>query len=154
MALILFSCSTKTMESNPEEALIRAARNASNEAIAKKDVGAMSSLWTSDYHIITSRNSEMSGRVANRERFAAEFANKPDVLYVRTPETIQVFSQWNMAAETGKWVGHWTEKGQLIELTGTYFAKWHKVDDRWQIRAEVFVPLTCSGGPYCDDSPI
>jgi ketosteroid isomerase-like protein len=156
LVIVQLSCTkfSSSMEKNPEEDLIRAARAISNRAIEKKDVDSLASIWASDYHVITSRNSEVSGRVANRERFANEFNSKPDVLYVRTPDVFQVFSQWNMASETGHWVGHWTENGKLIELTGTYLAKWHKVKGSWQIRAEIFVPLTCSGGEYCDRSPL
>ena len=96
----------------------------------------------------------MSGKNTNRERMESEFSSKSDVLYVRTPQTVQVFEAWGMASESGTWTGSWTENGQKIELTGTYMAKWHKLDGSWLIRAEVFVPLTCSGGAYCDKSPI
>ncbi len=154
--LCLTSCkpSIRASEKDSEAELIRVARNISNQAIAQKDTAALASVWTSDFHIISSRNAEMSGRIANRDRFAAEFASRPDVLYVRTPDSIKVFTKWNMASETGHWVGHWTDKGESIELTGTYFAKWHKINGHWLIRGEIFVPLTCTGGKFCDQSPI
>ncbi len=133
---------------------IRAAREFSNQAIEHKDTAALASIWTIDYHLISSRNREGSGRAANRDSFFKEFSDKPDVIYVRTPGRISVFEQWNMASETGTWVGHWTEKGAQIELNGNYFAKWHKVNGAWLIRAEVFVPLMCKGGDFCDRSPI
>jgi ketosteroid isomerase-like protein len=150
----VMACKQNAMQSSAEEPLIREARAKSNEAIASHDAKAMAAFWTSDFHIITSRNSEMSGKNTNRERMESEFSGKPDVLYVRTPQTIQVFEAWSMASESGTWTGSWTENAQKIELTGTYMAKWHKVDGAWLIRAEVFVPLTCSGGAYCDKSPI
>lgn len=151
---MILGCKQSDMQTSTEETLIREARTKSNEAIAAHDAKAMASFWTSDFHIITSRNSEMSGKNTNRERMESEFSSKPDVLYVRTPQTVQVFEAWGMASENGTWVGSWTENGQKIELTGTYMAKWHKLDGSWLIRAEVFVPLTCSGGAYCDKSPI
>lgn len=154
LGIMLPGCKQSEMQSSPEETLIREARIKSNEAIAAHDAKAMSAFWTSDFHIITSRNSEMSGKNTNRERMESEFSSKPDVLYVRTPQTIQVFDAWKMASESGTWAGSWTENGQKIELTGTYMAKWHKLDGAWLIRAEVFVPLTCTGGAYCDKSPI
>ncbi len=154
LGIVLPGCKQSAMQSSPEETLIREARTKSNEAIAAHDAKAMSAFWTSDFHIITSRNSEMSGKNTNRERMESEFGSKPDVLYVRTPQSVQVFDAWNMASESGTWTGSWTENGEKVELTGTYLAKWHKVDGAWLIRAEVFVPLTCSGGAYCDKSPI
>ena len=148
------SCNRQSKTTNdPEETLIRSARRLSNEAIAKKDTAVLASVWTLDYHLVTSRNFERSGRIANRDWFANEYNSKPDVIYVRTPETIQVFSSWNMASESGTWEGHWTENGEPCELSGSYFAKWHKINGRWMIRAEVFVPLSCSG-KFCAQSPI
>ena len=134
-----------------EESQIRERRQISNDAIAAKDTAAMARIWTPDYHIVTSRNAEASGRRANAIRFAEEFAAKPDVIYVRAPEKIKVFIKWNMASELGNWVGHWTENGKLVELKGTYLAKWHKVNGEWMIRAEIFVPVSCIGGAICDE---
>jgi len=135
-----------------EETQIRDRRQISNDAIAAKDTAALARVWTLDYHVVTSRNAEVSGRKANAERFAQEFASKPDIIYVRAPEKIKVFIKWNMASELGNWVGHWTEDGKLVELKGTYLAKWHKVNGEWMIRAEIFVPVSCIGGKICDET--
>jgi ketosteroid isomerase-like protein len=135
------------------ELKIRMSRQKSNEAIANHDTAALARSWTTDYHIITSRNNEASGRKANADRFAAEFLSKPDVIYVRTPHSIKVFEQWGMASENGTWIGHWTEDGRPGELSGTYFAKWHRIEGQWLIRAEIFVPLKCEG-EFCKNSPI
>ena len=142
------------MEKNsPDELAIRATRDESNRAIANHDTAAIAKSWTVDYHIVSSRNNETSGRKANSDRLAAEFASKPDVIYIRTPDSIKVFEDWSMASETGTWVGRWTEEGESAELSGTYFAKWHKVEGQWFIRAEIFVPLKCKG-KFCSKSPI
>ena len=154
--LIVFSCnsSTEKKEDAAEVGKIRSVREYSNQAIERKDTAAMASVWTTDYHIVTSRNFEVMGRIANRDRFFNEFVSKPDVIYVRMPVTIEVFDKWNMASETGTWIGHWTEQGTLVELSGSYFAKWHRLNGTWRIRAEVFVPLKCVGGDFCNESPI
>ncbi len=136
---------------NPEEAAIRFVRETSNAAIASHDTTSLGKTLAPDYHVITSRNSESSGRQAMLVRFAADAA---DVIYVRTPDVIRVFPEWKMASETGTWVGRWSQDEDKIELSGTYFAKWHKVDGSWLIRAEIFVPLRCTGGKYCDQGPI
>ncbi len=155
--IVMHSCDNpeQKMEMTDDEKLIRIERNRSNDAIVKKDTATLASIWTDDYHIVSSRNAESSGRDANRERFAKEFATRHDLIYIRTPETIEVFQPWNMAAENGSWVGRWTdEKGSSIEISGTYHAKWHKINGNWMIRAEIFTPLKCKGGDFCGQSPI
>ena len=151
---LIFGCTSRSLQLSEDEIQIRTARDVSNLAIEKHDTMSLASTLTSDYHVVTSRNAEVSSRHAMLERFAGDFASKPDINYVRTAEKINVFSQWSMASETGNWVGRWTENGEHIEVTGSYFAKWHKVDGAWKIRTEVFVPLSCSGGALCDKSPI
>jgi len=137
-----------------EVELIREVRAMSNKAIAEHDTAAIVRSWTTDYHLVTSRNAEAHGRKENAERIQKEFESKQDVVYTRTPERVSVFTEWNMASEHGTWVGRWKEGEEAIEISGTYFAKWHKVDGQWMIRAEVFVPLKCSGGAFCATSPI
>ena len=70
---------------DPEEVLIRYTRFLSNEAIARHDTTALSAFWSPDYHVVTSRNFEVSGKKANLERLQNEFNAKEDVVYV--PET-------------------------------------------------------------------
>jgi ketosteroid isomerase-like protein len=148
--MLLSAVSCRFMEGT-EERMIRDQRQKSNDGIAAKDTAAIASVWTADYHVVTSRNAEVAGRKANSERFASEFESKGDVIYVRAPEKIKVFVKWNMASELGTWIGHWTEDGKLVELKGTYLAKWHKVNGEWKIRAEIFVPLSCIGSKICDE---
>jgi hypothetical protein len=88
-----------------------------------------------------------------RQSFAQEFKLKPDVVYIRTPVTIQVYENWDMASEIGTWTGQWKEPDGLVKLTGTYYAKWHKLNSVWKIRAEIFTPLTCDGSKLCDQKP-
>jgi ketosteroid isomerase-like protein len=155
--LLLLVISTQCKEAgNPateSEKSIRLAREKSNAAIARQDTIALAEIWTNDYHIITSRNFEVSGSDNNRNSFASEFASKKELLYVRTPGNIDVFEPWNMASERGTWTGQWLEPDGLVELSGTYFAKWHKINDQWKIRAEIFVPLSCSGSSFCTKTP-
>jgi len=126
----------------------------SNKAIAEHDTAALVQSWTPDYHLVSSRNLQVAGRTENTRNIQTNFDAIPDVIYIRTPGSIDIYSDWKMAGETGTWVGRWTDRGDQIELRGTYFAKWHQVDGRWLIRAEIFVPLSCSGGAYCDKGPI
>ncbi|MBA4145947.1 MAG: hypothetical protein DI538_20970 [Azospira oryzae] len=156
MASVLLSCKKDISSSSPsnEEISIREVRRLSNEAIAQHDTVALISAWTADYHMLTSRNAEVSGAANAAHKFAEEFNVRPDVIYTRTPDKVDVFTAWNMAAEQGHWTGQWTDHNEVISVSGTYFAKWHYVNQQWLIRAEVFVPLACAGGAFCDQSPL
>lgn len=147
-------CQPGRMAEEGDEHLIRLARDASNKAIAEHDTVALAGTLAADYHVITSRNGEATGRTAMLKRFAEDFSARPDILYIRTADQVDVFAGWKMAAESGTWVGHWTEKGERVELTGRYFAKWHKTKDKWMIRAEIFVPLSCAGDEFCKQAPV
>jgi ketosteroid isomerase-like protein len=157
LSIAFFSCSKNnesTFSNSNDVDLINAIRKTSNQAIADHDTTVLASSWTADYHMITSRNSEVSGRKSATLRFADEFKMRPDVVYIRTSDKIEVFSQWNMASEQGHWTGSWKEGNDQINISGSYFAKWHKINGTWFIRAELFVPLKCAGGKFCEQSPL
>jgi ketosteroid isomerase-like protein len=136
-----------------EAEAIREARGRSNRAIVERDLGSIEGSFTENGLVVTSRSAVSSGRAAQREGFATEFRTKPDVSYVREPAEIEVFAPWEMAAERGTWRGRWTAPDGVVSIGGTYFAKWRKVDGRWLIEAEVFVPGYCQGGRYCEEEP-
>jgi ketosteroid isomerase-like protein len=133
--------------------LIRDARAASNRAIAAHDAGALAAFWMEDYHITPSTSAMMAGREANRALFAEMFQSRPDVIYVRTADSVAVNVSWAVAAEQGHWNGQWTQNSQRIRVGGSYYAQWRKIDGRWLIQAEVFVPTWCEGGSYCAERP-
>ena len=153
LLLLLTSCLNRNTRQSQDELEIRQTRQLSNDAIARHDTLALADYWTDDFHIISSRNFEISGRTDNQHSFAQEFNAKREVIYVRTPQRIDVFKAWNMAAETGTWTGQWKEEDGSVLLEGNYYAKWHFVDRQWKIRAEVFTPLRCSGSKFCDQLP-
>lgn len=135
------------------EAAIRAARARSNAAIARHDTSAIAAEWMPDVHVVSSAGLQLSGRAENARALQAQFVDRPDVVYVRTPDSLQVYSPWGMAAEFGHWQGSWTLGDRKIEIGGPYFGKWQRVDGRWLIQAEVFVPGWCRGGPFCERKP-
>lgn len=137
-----------------DAALIRAARAASNAAIAAHDVAGIARHWRPDVHIVTSTSAQGSGATVNGDRMTQQFARRPDTVYVRTPSSVEVFAAWQVASERGEWTGRWTEPDGVVEVAGTYLAQWRKVDGRWQIQAEVFVPTSCRGSAtYCGAHP-
>jgi uncharacterized protein (TIGR02246 family) len=136
-----------------DEQLIRAARARSNAAIAAHDLEGLSSVWMDNVHVVTSTGASNAGRAANRASFAAHFQERPDVRYVRTPESVQVFAAWNVASEQGRWTGSWTQADGVTRIGGTYLAQWRKIDGVWLIQAELFVPTECGGSSYCNSHP-
>ena len=94
---------------SPDGKMIRDSRAASNAAIAKHDTAGIARFWMDDIHITTSTSAQAAGRAANAERMTQQFQRRPDTTYVRTPSTIDVFSDWAVASEQGEWVGRWTE---------------------------------------------
>lgn len=150
-ACVLWRVSVSSGQLSDEE-LIRRAREASNEAIRTHDAEAVASFFTDDYSLVSSVNLQIAGKDKNRENFAKQFEERPDVVYVRTPRELGFYTPWGMAYEIGTWEGSWSESGR-VEIGGTYLAKWQKVEGRWLIRAEVFVPTHCEGSGYCDARP-
>jgi ketosteroid isomerase-like protein len=141
------------LQSPADERMIRDARDRSNAAIAKHDLDAIAAVWMDDVHVVSSTSAQGAGKSANRERLAAQFKNRPDTIYVRTPVTIEMYQPWNVASERGEWTGKWTEPDGAVEIGGTYQAQWRKIDGRWLIQAELFVPTRCKGSKYCTQRP-
>lgn len=141
------------LQSPTDEQMIRVVRSQSNAAIAKHDLEGVAAAWMDDVHVVSSTSAQASGKSPNRERMAAQFTNRPDTIYVRTPATIEVYAPWNVASERGEWTGKWTEPDGALEIGGTYQAQWRKVNGRWLIQAELFVPTYCRGSKYCAQRP-
>ena len=150
---LLVTLATPASGQSADEQAIRAARGASNRAIAAHDVDAMAVHWMENFHITTSISALRAGREANRVDFGEHFTNRPDVVYVRTPATVEVFVPWGVAAEAGKWTGQWSEAGVVTRLGGSYYAQWRKLAGVWLIQSEVFVPSWCEGSDYCERHP-
>ncbi len=146
------ACTTNTADTNDEKMIV-AKRMAFNLAIADHDISKMGEYCDQDIMVITSRNSKFLGKDQYAAGLDQEFKSKEDVVYMRTPESIKVFSTWEMAAESGLWVGKWKNGTEAIEIEGTYYAKWKKKNGQWFITAEVFTPLKCIGGNYCMEPP-
>ena len=152
--VIAAGCAASTeAQQSADDRLIREARGRSNAAIAARDPRAISQVWMDDVHVTTSTSTQATGRSANQERMAQQFARRPDTIYVRTPVAIEVFAPWAVAAERGEWTGRWTEPDGATEIGGTYLVQWRKIDGRWLIQSELYVPLHCKGSAYCAGRP-
>ena len=137
-----------------DEAAIRAARDRSNRAIAAHDVDGTTRVFLPEYVSVSSGNGRTVGRDAGRANYTQIFANRPGVVFVRTPRTITVNATWGQAGESGHWTGRWSSPDGLIRVGGEYFAKWKTLGGHWRLLTETFVQTTCSGGHYCDAPPV
>ena len=147
------SSSALCQTTNADESAIRAERDRSNRAIAAHDVDGTTRVFLPEYVSVSSGNGRTVGRDAGRANYAQIFANRPGVVFVRTPRTITVNAAWGQAGESGHWTGRWSSPDGLIRVGGEYFAKWTKLGSDWGLLAEIFVQATCSGGHYCDAPP-
>ena len=152
LLVLIISChhSTKpASDINDDERAIRETRELSNQAIAAHDTVHIGDPWMDDFILLTSTDKNVLGKADNIASFTQHFKERPDVIYVRTPDQVQVFEAWGMASEFGYWEGSWSDQGFKTEIGGTYYAKWHKVKNKWLLRSEIFTPTHCKGGEYC-----
>jgi 7,8-dihydropterin-6-yl-methyl-4-(beta-D-ribofuranosyl)aminobenzene 5'-phosphate synthase len=130
------------------DAPIRAAREAYNAAIERRDADAIARVLAPGYHIVTGRSDQSHGVAAERDKWRARFAADPTVTYRRTPREIRVNEDWGLADETGDWKGSYVAAGNPARASGVYSAKWQRaLDGRWLLQAEVFTTMVCEGAP-------
>ncbi|THD59676.1 nuclear transport factor 2 family protein [Phenylobacterium sp.] len=115
------------------EDAIRARRRLTNKLIAAKEASRLRPFFTADARLIPGGGGLILGATAIVEAFAAQFLDPGFVAYVRTPETVEIDTDGDVAAETGRWTGN----GQ----TGAYMAAWRKQTGQWVIESELFVTL-------------
>jgi ketosteroid isomerase-like protein len=135
--LLLMSLQPAFSQTQTDEDKIRRARQTSNEAIARQDVGVISSFFLEDYVIIRGSGAIEIGKEANQANWKRIFKETPQARFERLPSEI-VISQNNpdLAWESGQWKGFNTySKG------GRYSAQWKKKDGEWKLQAELFVAL-------------
>jgi ketosteroid isomerase-like protein len=125
---------------SPEQE-IRAARVAQNAAIAARNADSVAAFWTEDVSVTAGLGFVLRGRAA----YKGAFGHDAPMLYTRTPESIRASATWPLAWEEGTWTGTATVGQPQQSMTGRYSAQWVKEDDRWRIRAELFVALECTG---------
>lgn len=140
-------------QSRPDEDVIRQRRASSNAAIGRHDTTGIGAILADNVVVVTSNSVHAIGRATNVQRFAEQFRSRPGVVYVRTPDEVKVFEPWGMASERGRWTGSWTDTDGKIAIGGSYFAKWRKLNGRWMVESETYVPEMCTGGAYCRTIP-
>ena len=128
-----------------DEDLIRQERERFNAAIAAHDIPTIMSFHDSEYQITTSLGDLSHGRDEQDESWQWLIDERADVVYVRTPGTVEVSGSYPLAAESGTWTGTWTSDKGPVRTGGSYAAMWRKGDAGWKVRSELFVALYCEG---------
>ena len=145
LAGVVVAAAWSTAFAADDRALIAAARVAQNRAIAAGDVDRVASFWTEDVTVRRALGQPLSGRAAAQEALQPTGPPASRLVYQRLTRDIEVSPHWPLAFETGTWEGHLGSATGPTTIGGRYSAQWVKRGDRWLIRSEVFVALTCSG---------
>jgi ketosteroid isomerase-like protein len=124
---------------------IRILRSKSNEAIERHDVPGILSFLDDEFHATGGAGGMIDGVEAMGAAFAQEFESYDEIVYVRTPESVEVSVSGRAAAEAGRWVGTGVAEDRPFRGGGYYSAYWRKRGSSWVIRSELFVTLYCEG---------
>lgn len=109
-----------------DEALIREARQASNQAIARRDVEGISRFWLDDFVIVRGSGSIEIGKALSTASWKKLVEETPQTYFERIPSEV-IISKVNpeMAWESGTWKGFNT-----YSSGGRYSAMWKKRTER------------------------
>ncbi len=140
-------CTAVQSQPNSAEAVIRAARQASNEAIQRHDMKTFATSLDTDFIMIRGNGVLIPSRQAYIDLFAHDFADPKAVRYERIPDKVEISNAAPLAAEHGHWIG--TRPDGSRAYGGTYLAMWRGTEAGWKIRSELFVVLVCDDGPSC-----
>ena len=116
--------------------LIKSAREASNQAIARHDIDGLSKFWIKDFVQIRGNSTYLSGKDTIIETWRKLFKDNPNVVYIRTASQIIISTNDTLAWENGTWKAF-----NSYSNGGNYSAMWRKHNDSWKIVAELFVSL-------------
>ncbi|HEX3578992.1 MAG TPA: nuclear transport factor 2 family protein [Thermoanaerobaculia bacterium] len=133
-----------------DETIIRDSRVASNAALASHDGAAFAQLLKDDATVVSASGKVVQGRAENQKEIESRWKAQPDLVFVRTPTSIEISRSDLAASERGTWTGHVTTPSGPSDTRGDYLAVWRKTTTSaalpsWTIAAEVFIRLDCTG---------
>ena len=142
---ILLIASITVARSDSDTEQISNVRAEYNDAIERHDVPAIISFFDDEYQITTSLGQLSQDIEGEAVDWREQFASRKDLLYVRSPESIEISKDYPLAVEIGTWVGTWSTGHGPVHTGGRYTAMWREVDGMWKVRSELFVALYCDG---------
>lgn len=133
-----------------DETIIRDSRAASNAALAAHNASAFAQVLKDDATVVSASGKVIHGRTEIQQEIDSRFKAQPELVYVRTPASIEISRSDPAASERGTWTGHTTTPAGSADLRGDYLAVWRKTISSaglpsWTIASEVFVALDCTG---------
>ena len=121
-----------------QEAKIRQARSAFNDALVSKDLPFIDALLQTDYAVMPSFSARCFDKPGILDVYRNYFADPAFITFDRTPDSIVFGTDGKRAAETGRWRGLW--RGQP-DKAGIYHAAWLLTDQDWKLTKESYVLL-------------
>jgi len=133
-----------------DETIIHDSRAASNAALAAHNAAAFAQVLKDDATVVAASGTVIQGRAAVQQSIESRWKAQPDLVFVRTPTSIEISRSEPVASERGTWTGHATTPAGPADWRGDYLAVWRKTTSSaglpsWTIASEVFVPLDCTG---------
>jgi hypothetical protein len=128
---------------------IRHSRQHLNDAVATRRISDFVSLLADDVVDIIPSGARKGKDEVVRD-FESLLKRRPDLTLTLTPDRIETYPLWSLAAESGHWYESWTEKGDFTEIRGAYFAMWKMSGTRWLLSSQIKTPLSCKGTIYCN----
>jgi len=130
---------------------IEAQRQSFNRAIEAGNLDTIAAVLAEDVVLITGTDSDLySGRQPQLDLWRSDFESGERLVYVRTPECIQVSERFPIALERGRWRGE-PKDGRPGVVQGGYSAKWRHDGDAWRIEVEVYMTRACDSSICPED---
>jgi ketosteroid isomerase-like protein len=148
--VLIASCAPMTLalSADSDESVIRDARRQMSEALAAREFAVIEQHITSNVSI-TGPVWRTVGREQVIQAYSRLMTRRPDLAWTYEAQEIRFNRDWPVASESGTWRETWSEPDGLTDLRGSYMALWRRMDGRWLLDAQVFIPLTCTGSSYC-----
>jgi ketosteroid isomerase-like protein len=133
-----------------DETIIRDSRAASNAALASHNAAAFAQVLKDDANVVAASGKVIQGRAEMQKEIESRWKAEPDLVFVRTPASIEISRSDPAASERGTWTGHATTPSGPADWRGDYLAVWRKTTTTaglpsWTIASEVFIRLDCTG---------
>lgn len=134
-------CTGMTDTRTLEEAKIREARMAFNDAIVRKDLPAIAALLRDDYAVMPSFAARCFDKQGILDVYRDHFSDPGFITFERVPERIILSPNRQRAAELGHWRGLWRAGSEERGRAGIYHAAWLPSALGWTLTRESYVLL-------------